>query len=464
MHFSRLENVMLEPAIPRRRYLFTFLRPTQGRCSHATHRFFNSHDMKYFSLSFLLLFVASLNAQTFSWSQKGSSASVNATELAAYERAYNEVQIGQANVYPAVANGTTTAFGEVYRPTEVTAGHALLPMGTLLRVINPNNQTAVVVRVNDRPRDCDDCLVTLSQTAARTIGLDYGGRVSVERTGFSNWNPAPPQTSPAPAAYGNVSYAPTAYTPQPATYGSSYPAAGSAYDQSGTVRPAQIDGRPYEWSAKGETTRPSTYADGRVTPRTRPVVVTTGNVPTVVRPAPQSTPSVMDREVVRAPAAYGSAPAPATYGATARGGYSEPVPYRGDYYEADYQTTPARQVTPRQAAPPAPTVPYYQTGRTVAAPTAYQAAPAPLPAPQASTRRGPAIQLGAFANEMYAQNRINELRAMGIPNVFYVQTTKADGQLINRVYAGTYATVADAQAASNALRASYNLAGIVTTL
>lgn len=77
---------------------------------------------------------------------------------------------------------------------------------------------------------------------------------------------------------------------------------------------------------------------------------------------------------------------------------------------------------------------------------------------------GYAVQLGAYNNELYAKNRVNQLKQSGLSNVFYLSARKTDGQIINRVYAGTFGNMAAAQQAANSIRSGYQIAGIVTSL
>jgi rare lipoprotein A len=55
--------------------------------------------------------------------------------------------------------GQSTASGEAFDPSGLTAAHESLPFDTLVRVTNPANGESVVVRINDRgPYFGDRCL------------------------------------------------------------------------------------------------------------------------------------------------------------------------------------------------------------------------------------------------------------------------------------------------------------------
>ncbi len=449
--------------------------------------------MKHLLIVLALCAFTDLSAQSFEWNSKSpSSPHPNEVQpaqssLATYEKAYNERQNGMAGIYNPNLNGSSTVYGETYKSTELTASHTILPLGTLVRLVNLDNNRNVTVRVNDRGQECPDCLVMLSQAAADQLGINYRGRVSVERVGFSNWNPAPPlATTPAPMAYGN---------PAPVTYRNT-PAAGG---QPGVVRPVTIEGEAYGWQAKGNDHRPASYgtpqptAYGQATsaPQTYSRPATYGNpAPSsdnyAVMSAPQSNSgSVMSREVYPAatqpnitysrrpttvtpqPAAVSTTPSPQ---ATVQPQVYQSAPRA-------YGTTP-QPTTISQAAPPPSTVVRYQENRTVQAPPTYQT-PAPSVYGSTTTARGVsqpattalatapsgyAIQLGAYNNELYAKNRVNQLKQAGLSNVFYLSARKNDGQIINRVYAGTFGSMADAQLAANNIRTGHQIAGIVTSL
>lgn len=429
--------------------------------------------MKYLILFALALgTLSSVQAQTFQWNTKSPQLAeneVNPNDPArvAYEQAYNQRQSGTAGVYNPGVEGQRTAYGETYANKQMTASHPVLPLGTLVRVQNLDNGRTASVRINDRGKECADCLITLSQAAANQLGLTYRGRVTVERTGFSNWNPAPaPTTAPASAP----------------TY-----AQGSPYPNGQVAQPVVINRNP-QWASRGGETasygsQPATYGSAPAygqQPRT--ATVPAGEYATLNAPA---VPSVMSREVQppsvdNQPATYSRYPAaqPRVYGQTNAQAY-EPTPY--GYQQPAAPAAPQQQPAPvvQQATPPAPTVIRYQQNRTVAAPTTYQT-PAPRvygsvaapvakgpetpPAAAAAPERGYVVQLAAYNNEMYAQNRVRQLQQMGLSNVFYRAAVKSDGQTINRVYAGTFATMAAAQQASKVIRSNYDIAGIVSSL
>ena len=75
--------------------------------------------------------------------------------------------------------GQTTASGERFNPSDLTAAHKTLPLGSKVKVTNPSNGKTVVVRINDRgPYVAGRCL-DLSKAAMETIGGTSSGVITV---------------------------------------------------------------------------------------------------------------------------------------------------------------------------------------------------------------------------------------------------------------------------------------------
>lgn len=436
--------------------------------------------MKYLltlTLAFSILTV--VGAQKFEWNTKSAEPlpqEINPNDPAriAFDKAYNERQIGNAGVYNANAQGQRTAYNETYVNKQLTASHALLPLGTLVRVQNLDNNRFVSVRINDKGKECADCLMVLSQAAAEQLGISYRGRVSVERTGFSNWNPAPPPA--APVAYNS--------SPAPQAYG----------NQTAVTRPVQINSS--QWQARGGTAQsPAAYGNsaptyGQPTAYGTSAPQTTENYAVLSAP---STPSVVSREVQPAtvssqPATYSRYPtAPSSASTSNQARVYQPAPSSYGSQPTVYQQPVPVQQQPapvtQQASPPPSTVKRYQESRVVPAPATYQT-PSTYNAPQAynpstqqargvaptttaapaTTARQYGVQLGAYNNEVYAKARVEQLKKMGLSNTFYRSVQKPDGQMINRVYAGTFASMAEAQQAGKLIQGNYQIAGIASAL
>lgn len=89
---------------------------------------------------------------------------------------------GSASYYHDTLEGRSTASGEPYRGTALTAAHRSLPFGSKVRVTSLADGRSVVVRVNDRGPFAAGRVIDLSRSAAQKIGLlSRGhGRVRLE--------------------------------------------------------------------------------------------------------------------------------------------------------------------------------------------------------------------------------------------------------------------------------------------
>lgn len=93
---------------------------------------------------------------------------------------------GYASWYGPGFHGKLTANGEKYNQNMMTAAHKLLPMNTIVRVVNLENQSAVTVRINDRGPYKKDRIIDLTKKAAGLLGfLEQGtARVTLDVVQF----------------------------------------------------------------------------------------------------------------------------------------------------------------------------------------------------------------------------------------------------------------------------------------
>jgi len=91
-------------------------------------------------------------------------------------------ELGIASWYGHPYHGRASASGEIYDMEQLTAAHRTLPFGTLVRVVNLDNDKSVEVRINDRGPFVDQRIIDLSHAAAQVIGMIGPGvaRVRVE--------------------------------------------------------------------------------------------------------------------------------------------------------------------------------------------------------------------------------------------------------------------------------------------
>ncbi len=90
-----------------------------------------------------------------------------------------QVQTGKASFYADKFEGTTTASGEKYRHSKLTAAHKTLPFGTKVRVTNLTNNKSVDVVVNDRGPYVDGRVIDLSRAAAELLDFENYGLADV---------------------------------------------------------------------------------------------------------------------------------------------------------------------------------------------------------------------------------------------------------------------------------------------
>lgn len=91
-------------------------------------------------------------------------------------------EVGVASWYGPGFHGKLTANGGVYDQDALTAAHKTLPMPTRVRVTNLDNDTSVILTVNDRGPFVGDRIIDVSRRAARVLGFLRQGtaRVRVE--------------------------------------------------------------------------------------------------------------------------------------------------------------------------------------------------------------------------------------------------------------------------------------------
>jgi rare lipoprotein A len=88
-----------------------------------------------------------------------------------------------ASYYGRELAGRRTASGEKFNPSAMTAAHRTLRFGTKVRVTNPRNGRAVVVRINDRGPFVKGRSIDLSSGAARAIGMSRTDNIRMEIVG-----------------------------------------------------------------------------------------------------------------------------------------------------------------------------------------------------------------------------------------------------------------------------------------
>jgi rare lipoprotein A len=96
---------------------------------------------------------------------------------------FSRVQVGLASFYGPGFHGEETASGEIFNQWEMVAAHRTLPLGSVVRVTNLENNRRVVLRVIDRgPYGRNyrkGTIIDVSKGAARRLGFITEGLVRV---------------------------------------------------------------------------------------------------------------------------------------------------------------------------------------------------------------------------------------------------------------------------------------------
>lgn len=106
------------------------------------------------------------------------SVPTNLEELVLKSSSFESVE-GFASYYARRFEGRRTTSGYRYNPDKLTAAHQSLPLGTVVRVLNPVTRQEVQVTVNDRCAPKSFHFIDLSRAAAKKIGLWGKGKIRV---------------------------------------------------------------------------------------------------------------------------------------------------------------------------------------------------------------------------------------------------------------------------------------------
>ena len=82
--------------------------------------------------------------------------------------------------------GRKTTSGEIFNPRALTAASRALPIGSVVKVTNPQNGKSVSVRINDRGPFVPGRSLDLSRRAAEKLGIIHMGVASVKVTKTSS--------------------------------------------------------------------------------------------------------------------------------------------------------------------------------------------------------------------------------------------------------------------------------------
>lgn len=91
----------------------------------------------------------------------------------------NNIEYGIASYYSDYFVGRTTANGEIFAQTKLTAAHKTLPFNTIVTVTNLDNCKTVTVRINDRGPFIEGRIIDLTKAAADSLSMLEKGITNV---------------------------------------------------------------------------------------------------------------------------------------------------------------------------------------------------------------------------------------------------------------------------------------------
>ena len=89
-------------------------------------------------------------------------------------------ETGTASFYAKKFEGRRCSSGEIFRNDSLTAAHKKLPFGTLVKVTNLQNDSVVIVRINDRLPRNSRRRIDLARRAALQLGFMKLGLAKVK--------------------------------------------------------------------------------------------------------------------------------------------------------------------------------------------------------------------------------------------------------------------------------------------
>jgi len=89
-------------------------------------------------------------------------------------------EIGIASWYGKDFHGKKTANGEIYNLGDLTAAHPTLPLPSIVKITNLDNNQSQVVRVNDRGPFAKNRVIDVSEKTAEILGFKNKGTTKVK--------------------------------------------------------------------------------------------------------------------------------------------------------------------------------------------------------------------------------------------------------------------------------------------
>ena len=93
---------------------------------------------------------------------------------------HKKLMIGISSYYAEDFHGKLTANGEVYDMYGLTAAHKTIPLNTIARVTNLENNKSLILRINDRGPYIKGRILDCSYGAAKKLGFIEQGTTKVK--------------------------------------------------------------------------------------------------------------------------------------------------------------------------------------------------------------------------------------------------------------------------------------------
>lgn len=131
---------------------------------------------KYILILFILLMSCTNSPRYHTGSEPGKKGSVPLST----KGKFSKVMYGVSSFYAEDFHGKLTANGEVYDMYGLTAAHKTLPLNTIIRVTNMENDKSIILRINDRGPYVAGRILDCSYGAALKLGFLAQGTTKVK--------------------------------------------------------------------------------------------------------------------------------------------------------------------------------------------------------------------------------------------------------------------------------------------
>ena len=130
------------------------------------------------SFIILLLFVTCTVSPRYN--ANSNNAVLSSNEKKNKKISSKKIMRGVSSWYGPNFHGKLTANGEIYDMYGTTAAHKTLPLNSIVRVTNLENNKSLILKINDRGPYVGDRILDCSFGAAKKLGFDKQGTTSVE--------------------------------------------------------------------------------------------------------------------------------------------------------------------------------------------------------------------------------------------------------------------------------------------